>query len=46
MESNEIPYFSENCSLQCTIYILSLYNSDNVTNLYDFANTFSNYLHL
>ena len=43
MEKNQIPYFSKNCSI-CVPTILSLDNSDTITNPYDIANTFNNYL--
>ena len=41
MERNQIPHFSKNCSLPCTI--LSLNNGDTITNPYDIVNTFNNY---
>ena len=43
MERNHIPYFSENCSFQCTNCTLSLDHGYIVTNSYDTANIFNNY---
>ena len=42
MEWNQIPYFSENCSIHVPT-VLSLDNGDTITNPYDIANTFNNY---
>ena len=42
MERNQIPYFSKNCSIQCT-NCTSLDNGDTIANLYNIANTFNNY---
>ena len=43
MERNQIPYFSENCSIQHINWDTTLDNSDMITNPYDIANTFNNY---
>ena len=43
MERNQIPYFSKNCSIPCTYPILSLDNSDTITNPYDIVNVLNNY---
>ena len=42
MERNQIPYFSKNCSIQCT-NCTTLDNGNIITNPYDIANTFNNY---
>ena len=43
MKRNQIPYFSNSCSIPCTT-VLSLHNGDAITNPYDIVNTFNNYL--
>ena len=43
MERNLIPHFSKNCSISIP-NVLSLDNGDTLTNPYDIANTFNNYL--
>ena len=43
MKRNQIPYFSNSCSIPCTT-VLSLHNGDIITNPYDIVNTFNNYL--
>ena len=43
MERDQISYFSTNCTFSVPT-VLSLDNGDTITNPYDIANTFNNYV--